>query len=322
MNAENVVLPVGLLQSWEGVSPSATAGDGSATDETFDVSQVVSRRARALSVGIAGHGQARDAGVESLANAIPIRGITELAIEEEVNVDPRYTAALQSMPKRATTINLGGLGRSKVTGRPTPANPGLQLYPSTLASIPETSDRPVSRRTAAKSRVMENSFIFQNLDSYRIPGDDSQSRNAPVFLARNSESDRGAFDRNNSETRPSLAREASDSSRFSAVDIMRRASIAVFGPAANVVHRSTLADIYEKAKVRQVKLMRSATAQYAFEYACYVLIAATVYFVLVGIPLWKGVVWYIYIVFAQKLLLPVGTAVFLGVGFLYGLLFP
>ena len=109
---------------------------------------------------------------------------------------------------------------------------------------------------------------------------------------------------------------------------MRRASVAVenavdtvFGPVANAVRRSTLADIYEKAKVRQVKLMRSTLAQYTFEYAFYVLIAATVYFVLVGLPLWKGVVWYIYIIFAQKLLLPVGTAVFLGVGFLYGFSF-
>lgn len=85
----------------------------------------------------------------------------------------------------------------------------------------------------------------------------------------------------------------------------------------NTGRRSSIAEMYEKAQIRQTKIKRSPLAQYAFEYFFYLVIVAVVYLVLVGIPLWKGVVWYIYIVFMQYLVIPAGTAVFLGIGFLY-----
>lgn len=60
---------------------------------------------------------------------------------------------------------------------------------------------------------------------------------------------------------------------------------------SNVVRRSSLADVYEKAKTRSIELQRSEVVQTLFEYSIYVIIVAFIYFVLVGMPLWKGAVW-------------------------------
>lgn len=111
---------------------------------------------------------------------------------------------------------------------------------------------------------------------------------------------------------PTLARRASVLAERT-IGGVQNAVAAVLHP----TRRSSIADMYEKAKVRHIKIERSPMAQIAFEYFSYLLIIAIIYFVFVGIPLWKGVVWYIYIIFMHYLVVPAGTAVFLGIGFLY-----
>lgn len=124
-----------------------------------------------------------------------------------------------------------------------------------------------------------------------------------------------------------MPRDNSEQSRFSTQTLARRASVLIdrtvdgvqnaVAAVLNTGRKSSVAEMYEKAKVRQVKIKRSPAAQYAFEYFCYLLIVAFIYFVFVGRPLWDGVVWYIYIVFMRYLVVPAGTAAFLGIGFLY-----
>ncbi|KAL8767056.1 MAG: hypothetical protein Q9209_006350 [Squamulea sp. 1 TL-2023] len=84
--------------------------------------------------------------------------------------------------------------------------------------------------------------------------------------------------------------------------------------------RSSLQEVYEKAKTRQLQLMRSNAVQIGFEYSFYLVLLASLYFVFVGVPLWNGLVLTIYYVFDMKLVVPAGTAIFLGIGFLYAYL--
>ncbi|KAL8923859.1 MAG: hypothetical protein Q9172_002947 [Xanthocarpia lactea] len=85
------------------------------------------------------------------------------------------------------------------------------------------------------------------------------------------------------------------------------------------LQKSNFREMYEKAKVRQRQINRSETGQLLFKYTFYTVIVAVVYLVLVGLPLWRGAVWYMYIVFRKYLVLKAGLAITLGIGFLiYG----
>lgn len=66
----------------------------------------------------------------------------------------------------------------------------------------------------------------------------------------------------------------------------------------DVLRRSSIHGIWEKAKKKQVKHERSKWAMLWFEYGVYVLLLLFTYFVLVGRPLWNGLTWYIWYVCA------------------------
>lgn len=67
-------------------------------------------------------------------------------------------------------------------------------------------------------------------------------------------------------------------------------------PDDNVLRRSSIYGIWEKAKKKQTKLERSKWAMLGFEYGVYLLLVLFTYFVLVGQPLWNGLTWYMWYV--------------------------
>jgi hypothetical protein len=79
----------------------------------------------------------------------------------------------------------------------------------------------------------------------------------------------------------------------------------------------SIESVYDKAKLLQFKFERSKWFMRFFEFAVYVLLAAFVYLVLVGRPLWGGLVWYIYIVIDRKFVIVGGSAIFIGLAALY-----
>ncbi|KAL8639135.1 MAG: hypothetical protein Q9228_003795 [Teloschistes exilis] len=83
------------------------------------------------------------------------------------------------------------------------------------------------------------------------------------------------------------------------------------------LHLSGSREMYNKAKVRQEQLKRSKTAQLIFRYTFYTCLIACVYFVFIGMPLWRGAVWYMYILFEKHLVLKAGLTITFGTGFLY-----
>lgn len=75
-------------------------------------------------------------------------------------------------------------------------------------------------------------------------------------------------------------------------------------------------DVYEKAKLRGVALQRKHWVRVLFEVSVYLLLVLFIYFVLVGMPLWKGAVWWLYWVVSHKFTVTGGWAILLGLAFL------
>ncbi|KAL8966076.1 MAG: hypothetical protein Q9197_006192 [Variospora fuerteventurae] len=80
----------------------------------------------------------------------------------------------------------------------------------------------------------------------------------------------------------------------------------------NKLRRGNFRDMYEKAKVKQATIRRSPRAQFVFKWTFYVLLAATVYLLLIGLPLWRGAVWYMYVLFKKHMVLKAGMAITFG----------
>lgn len=301
MTSEYITIPPGLLDFWGGVQPNATSRSNDAA-ETFDAQQVaIGRARRALSVSIGGLGRTRETGLETKANAFPILGTRRSSATDETAVDPRNSTSTRR-PQRSATISMGTLARSNVTSRRTSFDSSLR---------PPSAEMPGVRRpqpVAAPNQASQNAHVFQSLNNYRFPDStDDMTRPLPIFIGSNYVPEETQGRRRNS----SGAR-----SWVPGLDLIHRASIAVES-ISSAVHHSSLSDVYEKAKVRQAQLRRSTIAQVGFQYMFYLLILATIYFLMVGVPLWNGVVYCIYILFNSKLAISAGTAVFLGVGFLY-----
>lgn len=81
--------------------------------------------------------------------------------------------------------------------------------------------------------------------------------------------------------------------------------------------KSSIEMLYEKAKIRKLQLQRSKRFQLIFEYSVYLLLLALIYFVCIGRPLWGGLVWYTYVLFAHYLTVAVGLVFFATVSGLY-----
>lgn len=65
---------------------------------------------------------------------------------------------------------------------------------------------------------------------------------------------------------------------------------------ANSVRKGSLYTLYTAAKTRKLQLQRQLWVQKAFEYTIYILLVLSIYFVLVGLPLWKGTVFWLWFV--------------------------
>ena len=83
--------------------------------------------------------------------------------------------------------------------------------------------------------------------------------------------------------------------------VLRRASVGMVSlyqtvtrGTMNLMRISTLRATYEHAKIRGKHLERKKWVQIVFEYTFYLILASFVYFVLVGRPLWKGAVTWLY----------------------------
>jgi hypothetical protein len=108
--------------------------------------------------------------------------------------------------------------------------------------------------------------------------------------------------------------------RGSSVVVRPRGSSAARARTSNArkpSRRGSMWDVYERAKVRGVELQRQRWVQLLFEYTFYFILLAFVYFVLVGMPLWKGAVYWLYWVVKNKFVVTGTWSVTLGVATIY-----
>ena len=112
-----------------------------------------------------------------------------------------------------------------------------------------------------------------------------------------------------SPTRPGLERKPTNS-RISRVPIFSpRPSSSNYSERPRV---GSLWELYDKAKLASIKLHRKTWVQFLFEYGIYGLFAAFVYFVLIGVPLWKGSVYWLYWAMKNKFVFQGGWSIAIG----------
>ncbi|POS71707.1 hypothetical protein DHEL01_v209901 [Diaporthe helianthi] len=122
-----------------------------------------------------------------------------------------------------------------------------------------------------------------------------------------------------------------DESTFSPQNIPRRNNTAqrvvdavvpdrVQETARNVIgraRRSSMADVYEKAKARGVELQRKRWVEVLFECTIYTVLLCFIYFVLIGMPLWKGAVCWMYWVISTKFVIAGGWSITIAIATFY-----
>lgn len=83
-----------------------------------------------------------------------------------------------------------------------------------------------------------------------------------------------------------------------------------------LTRQSSMRKTLEQAKLRGAELQRNKWAMLAFEWGIYLLLTCFIYFVLIGIPLWNGAVWWLYWVVANKFVFAGGFSITLGIALL------
>ena len=85
---------------------------------------------------------------------------------------------------------------------------------------------------------------------------------------------------------------------------------------SGLTRKGSMHGVLEKARVRGVQLQRKKWVQILFEYAIYAFLLVFVYFVLVGVPLWNGAVWWLWWVVSNKFVFSGGWGITLGLALL------
>lgn len=67
---------------------------------------------------------------------------------------------------------------------------------------------------------------------------------------------------------------------------------------------------YQAAKKATVDLQRDKWVQVVFEYTIYTVLILMLYFVVVGMPLWKGAVYWLWYLMQYKMVIPGVIAIF------------
>jgi hypothetical protein len=322
-DVELVAIPNGLSRRQSNsVYPTGRKAEAVEADPNrFDVREIVkapARVARAASISLGALQRTRVTGIQYPANSLSI--IDERAEEAAslyhfaggppvlLDNPPLKT------PKRALT-NPSRRSRNRST----------VILPSAWQAEVNTS--PSGQARAAPDVLTDQSHVFRDLSSFNF-GQRRRSSNRPyLFYTRGNSDDRESFGDDSPGVSRTVTLESLNLSssheaanrRMTASSVgtnsIRRASVVVADAVTKVlskVRRSSLASLNEKAKIRQEQLKRSIWVQLLFEYSMYVLLIASIYFVLVGVPLWRGVVWYMYVLIATKFIIVGGSAIFVG----------
>lgn len=321
----NVVVPAALLRTKSNdlFSRSRLNTQETAQLEDFDVQNVTNTNiglalSRASTIDIAGLQRNRQIGPRSAAN-----GLETINQAEALSTNADYRPVLIEMPpparlRRGGSLNTsqlhrGQVDRNTVSRRSWVPAPVISEEPSRISEDPASYD--LATPAPAMTIVDGNSSsIFQDLSTFQFP---AKARRRSTFFSTNDDATRFSFEDGTNlrklDSKGVLERTTTKQS------VLRRASTALTSVASKIMprRRMSIESVYDKAKLLQFKFERSKWFMRFFEFTVYVLLAAFVYLVLVGRPLWGGLVWYIYIVIDQKFVIVGGSAIFIGLAALY-----
>lgn len=198
---------------------------------------------------------------------------------------------------------------------------GLQRFGSRLEDIAET---PEGGLTVPVEQIPDGTVLFKRLSGYNMALANAAE---PKSTSRKSLDDQESMDPHmptyfvaedqyhEKDNEDSLARLPTMNPVSSDNTAGQRARRSTLQTVANTVvtavqsttaavtasaRRTTIADIYEKAKVRKTELERKKWVQIAFEVTFYLILLCFIYFVLIGVPLWRGAVWWLFWVVSNK----------------------
>lgn len=175
--------------------------------------------------------------------------------------------------------------------------------PLSRAEVTSRNPTPNSRR-GSNGHLWSNPAPFQERsttikDFGASPGDPSIQRPESTYMPRDQRSRRGTMASIVHHIVPqSIARTFTNGTLY------------------NRARRGTIWSTYKKAQARGAQLQRNRWVQILFEYSVYISLLSFLYFVLVGQPLWKGLVWWLYWVMKHKFVLRGGYGITLGLAFL------
>lgn len=78
-----------------------------------------------------------------------------------------------------------------------------------------------------------------------------------------------------------------------------------------------MAEVYEKAKARGIELQRKRWVEVLFEWTIYTILISFIYFVLIGMPLWKGAVYWMYWLISTKFVIAGGWSITIAIAAFY-----
>lgn len=81
-----------------------------------------------------------------------------------------------------------------------------------------------------------------------------------------------------------------ESRRHTAASISQPFEVSRARRLSRAIRKGSIYEVYEKAKLKGLKVRRERWAQLLFEYTFYLVLISFIYFLLIGMPLWDGAV--------------------------------
>jgi hypothetical protein len=202
---------------------------------------------------------------------------------QQVLDEYRWRSFLPPSDKRTSWQHTQAPGRPRKTSEPVTKQDSRSVHQSVYLMLEKAVDRDIEAGIPPKSDTEAFPGIHQQVLS--VWGDE-ESTYSPQDVPR----------RNNTVRRVVDA---------VVPDKVQEATRTVIGSA----HRSSMAEVYEKAKARGVELQRERWVEILFECAVYTALVCFVYFVLIGMPLWKGAVYWMYWLVSKRFVVAGGWSI-------------
>ncbi|KAL4966629.1 glycosyltransferase like family 2-domain-containing protein [Aspergillus stella-maris] len=182
-----------------------------------------------------------------------------------------------------------------------PASLSQIHLPKKRASVPAIT--PFRAISSGSAQSGDTSFV-SIVNDCRLPSDDLNSDTAPTanrFSTRLSWRDQA--------TESDIKHKGLPSRSGASLSIRREPSIGHSNKRIAVSRNTSLGSRYDVSNLVKIKHRRQGWVRLLVEYGAYTIFACFVYFVLIGVPLWNGAVFWLYVLVKNKFVFEGGWAI-------------